>query len=531
MIKNDFRYITKRILIGVGICLCLSFINSCNVKALEDTYYINKVLSENNTTTYDTDIPVSYSELNNSFTFDTSEYSDFYSQKSGNLKCGYDLYNKLLNGDFDGVKNNYDYWFITANSFNNVYCRIFFFNKDNVILRYTNEAQNSRWLNLYVKNGYYYQRSNSSYNNITNTNLSTNTRYLLYDVVNNKVTSNYSSWDSGNLAVVLFSSEDALKNVFGNPTNSTIVDLGIQRNFDDNNILSSVSFSPTFNNFDTSKFIYQYKIGNYDWLTITSNDITFNVNQNTSVYFRILNKSDNTIVDSRVYTITQIGVYENNTNEYKVVYSSENKSVDSSSSSPSRTIDRVTINFEYFPKLSNLKYQYQYVEEDSSLSDWIDMPANDYERGYTTLINGTMYNRILDENDNVLYTSTFNVNSIGKLMIDDNVSWYSSLFKKIDYGSGIGSIFFLPVRLIESIQSNFGQSCQSYNLGSLYGTDLILPCIDIKSYIGSSLYNTIDLIFMGFLVLSIIKFIISLYNRVVSLNFSGNDDGSGVLFL
>lgn len=524
MIKNDFRYIIKRIIIGIGICLGLSFLTGCTPVFASEIVTTKSVYNQNSKQLVDIELEIDKTSFDSFFLDDIDEFKSYCNSYS--CSAVNSLVNKLNNGDFNSYLSQYDYYILNdAGDYNTN--RIIFFNSNDIHFMWSNSLSNQQNLYIYFTGGVYYQ--SGGYTNISS--LGYEFRLTNGSLSRDIRNTNIFSGTISNINKKYISSNDIKTLILGKSLTSTILDLGIQRNFDDNNILSSVSFSPTFDNFDTTNFTYQYKIGNNNWLTITSNDVTFNVNQNTSVYFRIINNSDNSVVDSRVYTITQIGFYETNPTDYKVVYTSENKSVDSSSSSPNRTIDRVTINFEYFPKISNLKYQYQYVEEGSSLSDWIDMPSDDYERGYTTLVNGSLYNRILDSDDNVLYTSTFNVNSIGKLMIDDDVSWYSSLFKKIDYGSGIGSIFFLPVRLIESIQSNFSQSCTSYNLGSLFGTDLILPCIDIKSHIGSTLYNTIDLIFMGFIILSLIKFITSLYNRIVSLNFTGNDDGEGVLFL
>ena len=298
----------KKCLIFLGSLLVSFFLFSNNVKAIENTYYINKVMAQSSSNIYNVNIPISYEQLNNSFTFDTTEYSDFYSQKSGYLKCGYELYNQLSNGNFDNVKNNYDYWFIVANSYNYTQCGIYYFNKNDVVLRYTNENQNVSWLTLFIKSAYFYKRSNYSYNNITNNNLSTSTRYLLHDHANNYAYSNYSSWDSGNHAVVLFSSEDALKNVFGNPINPTISISKIGDIYFENDITKPImgaDLSINFSEFNTTKYIYEYSTDLDNWSTLVQNDSQIILYDNITLYVRIKDLNNN-ILTSSTYTVTTI---------------------------------------------------------------------------------------------------------------------------------------------------------------------------------------------------------------------------------
>lgn len=508
MIKSDFRYIIKRILIGVGICVCLSFLNSCNVKAADYGVYLG------------------------SFGFDTSPYyQDFYFD-TDNLKL-VQVYSNDNNIQYDyNIPSDYKYVVYNTGvlSSGQKFFQRLTFSDSSLYLR---EGTNNKILQCSTLPCHMIRfdvnaGGRLSVSNYTYTSNSTNMIYI-----SNK---------GGNSNTVIHTNSDLYlgstlyqeKNLdlIIQDSTSTINSLGVVKNKNqEENVITSYTFHPTFTNFNTDNFTYQYKIGDNNWLNITSNNVSFNVNQNTTVYFRVLKKSDNTVIDSQTYTITNILKYNDNVNDdYNVKYTSENKSVQEDSSI-NRTIDTVTVNFEYFPKQSNLKYQYQYVNTGDSLSSWVDMPNNDYERGYSVNVNGTMHNRILDENDNVLYTSTFTVDSIGKLMFDSDISWYNSLFSKINYGSGIGTIFYLPLKIVQTVHDSYSENCSPVNLGSLFGTTLYMPCIDIKSLIGSNLYNIIDVIFMGFIALSIIRFIVNIYNRIISLNFEGNEDGSGALFL
>ena len=185
-----------------------------------------------------------------------------------------------------------------------------------------------------------------------------------------------------------------------------------------------------------------------------------------------------------------------------------------------KIIDIVTVDFEYFPKRSIYKYQYQFVESGQSLGNWLDLGENEYDKGYTTNVNGTMYNRILDSDNTVLYTSSFNVTSIGQLYLNENTnnnnSFYNKLFSKINYGGSISDIFFLPVELIkveeQAIREGF---CTPVNLGRLFGHDLIMPCLDIESFVGSNIYYFIDMVFTISVIIGIVNFVVDCYNGAI----------------
>lgn len=516
MIKKDFHYVLRRVLVYFAILFVFSFINSCDVKAYDSSYY--KQLSNYGLTTI---------SVNDSYTYQTSNGFYNITYKSDGIYINDDnVYNSsdYLQYRFILISNGVnDYIFILKYAYacssslsigNNVN-----FNNYPAIFQYLNTMCTVNGKRLNYINGSY-----SSTSSISN-------GLLIWQTANTSLFGfNFTSYDQTNSKYFTSKKDSERDNV---PSlTSTINSLGVVRNKDEQeNVVVSYTFNPTFNNFDTTTYKYQYKIGNNNWLTLSSNDLSFNVNQNTTVYFRVVKLSDNSVVDSQSYTITNILKYNDNVNDnYNIKYSSENKSLQDESSI-NRTIDRVTVNFEYFPKQSNLKYQYQFVKSGDSLSTWTDMPSNDYERGYTVTDNGTMYNRILDSDDTVLFSSTFTVNSIGKLMFDSDTTWYNSLFNKINYGSGIGTIFYLPLKIVQTVHDSYSDRCDSVNLGSLLGTSLIIPCVDIESIIGSTIYNIIDIIFMGFIALAIIRFVVNVYNRIISLNFEGNEDGGGTLFL
>lgn len=87
----------------------------------------------------------------------------------------------------------------------------------------------------------------------------------------------------------------------------------------------------------------------------------------------------------------------------------------------------------------------------------------------------------------------------------------------LDDNSTITQLITLPVTLYTAILNNLNGSCSPFNLGKLFGTDLILPCINISQYLGSSLWTMIDIIISGFAIYEISKKFIKVFNNLSSL--------------
>lgn len=84
----------------------------------------------------------------------------------------------------------------------------------------------------------------------------------------------------------------------------------------------------------------------------------------------------------------------------------------------------------------------------------------------------------------------------------------------------ITQLITLPVTLFQQILTSINGTCQSFNLGSLFGTDLILPCINVSDYLGSTLWGVIDVIISGYFVWVISRKMISAFDM-----FSTMKDG------
>ena len=97
---------------------------------------------------------------------------------------------------------------------------------------------------------------------------------------------------------------------------------------------------------------------------------------------------------------------------------------------------------------------------------------------------------------------------------DDMISDFEDLLPS---NGVITSLLGLPLTLYGKVISNINGTCSQYNLGSLYGTNLIIPCIDMVNYLGSTLWNTIDIIISGLFVFVIGRKMIKVFNNFTSM--------------
>lgn len=112
---------------------------------------------------------------------------------------------------------------------------------------------------------------------------------------------------------------------------------------------------------------------------------------------------------------------------------------------------------------------------------------------------------------------------------DDSIDDYNTsstledLSEDLPTNSVISDLLLLPVRLFQNILNSINGSCNSFNLGSLYGSNLTLPCINIQSLVGSSLWSVIDILFCGAFVLVIRKKFVDIFHNLTDLRNGGNE--------
>lgn len=121
-----------------------------------------------------------------------------------------------------------------------------------------------------------------------------------------------------------------------------------------------------------------------------------------------------------------------------------------------------------------------------------------------------------------------NTNDIKNEIKNDNIdsasSSASSWSSKNASNGTITQLLTLPITLLNAIVSGIQTSCNSFNLGNLFGTDIFLPCISLSSLIGNTLFTTIDLLISGFMIYNISKKLIKIFNDFTNLKSNQIDE-------
>lgn len=117
-------------------------------------------------------------------------------------------------------------------------------------------------------------------------------------------------------------------------------------------------------------------------------------------------------------------------------------------------------------------------------------------------------------------------NDIKDSSIDsNNASSSASTWSNKNASNGtITNLLTLPISLLQNILNGIQTSCSNFSLGTLFDTELILPCINLSDLIGSTLFNVIDLLFSGFMILNIAKKLIKIFNDFTNLKSNQIDE-------
>lgn len=135
----------------------------------------------------------------------------------------------------------------------------------------------------------------------------------------------------------------------------------------------------------------------------------------------------------------------------------------------------------------------------------------------------TSQQQILEKQQQIIseqQNTTNAVNKVDSTLKDDNVNISESSITDNSASvsdSPISDLLVLPVKLLTNISNGLQGTCTSFNLGSLFGTDLILPCINLESRLGSFLWGLIDSLFCIFLVYNVGMLAIKIWTDVIMM--------------
>lgn len=99
----------------------------------------------------------------------------------------------------------------------------------------------------------------------------------------------------------------------------------------------------------------------------------------------------------------------------------------------------------------------------------------------------------------------------------------NSMKDKVASNGTITQLLTLPISLYQKILNSLNGTCSSINLGSLWGHNLTLTCINLQNILGSTLYNIIDILCCGLFILAFRKKMVDIFNHMTSLNDRGNE--------
>lgn len=154
-----------------------------------------------------------------------------------------------------------------------------------------------------------------------------------------------------------------------------------------------------------------------------------------------------------------------------------------------------------FKSFNSVNYKTISIQYSTGTQDAIDMQTT-IITNQTNLINDSITSLINSNNDD---------------SIDNPSDMIEDFEDMLPTNGTITNLIALPITLYTKILNSINGTCQSFNLGSLYGTNIIFPCIEVSTYLGSSLWGTIDLILSGSFVLVISKKMIKAFESFTSM--------------
>lgn len=164
------------------------------------------------------------------------------------------------------------------------------------------------------------------------------------------------------------------------------------------------------------------------------------------------------------------------------------------------------------------------ITKNASSQNQQDVINNQNQNTQNIIINNNSNtNKIVDSTNK----NTKAVEDVNDTLNDSSVDNPESALNGIKnyFGSNgvISDLLLLPVTLYSAIINNINGTCTNFTLGTLFGHTLILPCINLSSWLGQALYGTIDLMFSGFFIMKIRKKFVDIFNHFTSLEVGGNE--------
>ena len=113
------------------------------------------------------------------------------------------------------------------------------------------------------------------------------------------------------------------------------------------------------------------------------------------------------------------------------------------------------------------------------------------------------------------------LNNVDSFLTDDsnpNIqdNDFLNMFNSVGVSDPLNYLLTLPTQLINKLVS-LSDTCSPIELGSLYGTMLTLPCINLENILGSSIWHIIDVIFSVSLLVVILKNLYDTFSNLLTM--------------
>lgn len=199
-----------------------------------------------------------------------------------------------------------------------------------------------------------------------------------------------------------------------------------------------------------------------------------------------------------------------------------------------RMIDQNSGGVAYFGEFKNGFLEYK-IKSSVKISE-IDIFVSNFYYNFETLgLRSILYNRWTIEkykcgdSTTAQQQTTQAVQDQTNTIKDDSIdeSGTSSSINDLSNNNAsngtISSLLTLPITLYERVLNSISGSCSTWNLGSLFNHNLVLPCIDLADLLGSTLYGIIDILISGLFILGFRKKMVDIFNHMTTLNDRGNE--------
>lgn len=111
--------------------------------------------------------------------------------------------------------------------------------------------------------------------------------------------------------------------------------------------------------------------------------------------------------------------------------------------------------------------------------------------------------------------------AISDSILDDSHASPNSFFDDMESlqlsDTPITDLLTMPLTLARAFYNGISGQCSTINLGTWYDTPMLIPCFNIENYLGSNLWNIIDLLFSGFMIFNIGQLMIHDFDSITSL--------------